>query len=291
MITIVTPAFNRDVEIQRLYKSLNDQNSKEFEWIIVNDGSTDSTHKIVQPWLENENDFTIQYFLQNNSGKHTALNKALKYANYSYTMIVDSDDFLPADAIETVIEWINDTKNIDSLAGVAGLKSYMDGRIVGEFPESYINVGYIDSPNVSRRKNKLLGDKAEVYKTSILQKFPFPVFPGEKFITEEVVWDRISDAGYSLRWFNKSIYICEYQEDGLTFKGNDIYIDNYQGYTLSTKQRMKLHGRISAFAAAGLYTQISIKKRIKIKEVSRTLEKSKLYILFAFITSKLRGVK
>lgn len=291
MISIITPTFNRIEEMKCLYDSLKNQTVHSFEWIIVNDGSTDSTDCIVNEWIHHNNAFNIQYMVQVNSGKHSALNEAIKIASKPYSFIVDSDDLLTTNAVETALMWIEETKDIESLAGVAGLKSYKNGGVVGQFPHEFNRIGYIDATNISRRKNKLLGDKAEIYKTSILRQYPFPVFPGEKFLTEEVVWDRISEAGFSIRWYNKILYVCEYQNDGLTFKGNDIYIDNYQGYILSTRQRMKLHDSISAFAAAGLFMQISKKKNIGYKEVSRTLEKSLVYILLAYIVSKLRGVK
>ena len=74
-LTILTPTYNRGGELSQLYDSLKNQTCKDFEWVIVDDGSKDNTHEVVKAWLS-DSDFPIRYFFKENGGKHTALNYA-----------------------------------------------------------------------------------------------------------------------------------------------------------------------------------------------------------------------
>ena len=211
MITIFTPTYNRAYSLPRLYESLKKQTYNNFEWVLVNDGSTDNTDEVVKPWL-NDNIITINYIKQKNGGKHRAINKGIEAAKGDYFFIVDSDDFLPEDSLELVQQHIEEIKNDTTFAGVCGTKCYPNNqRVGGAFPYEIL-----DTDSVSFRiVHKIKGDMAEVWKTSVLKEFPFPEFEGEKFVTEAVVWNQIAKK-YKLRYFNKNIYICEYLDDGLT---------------------------------------------------------------------------
>ena len=211
MITIFTPTYNRAYSLPRLYESLKKQTYNNFEWILVNDGSTDNTDEVVKPWL-NDNVITINYIKQKNGGKHRAINKGIEVAKGDYFFIVDSDDFLPEDSLELVQQHIEEIKNDTTFAGVCGTKCYPNNqRVGGSFPYEIL-----DTDSVSFRiVHKIKGDMAEVWKTSVLKEFPFPEFEGEKFVTEAIVWNKIAKK-YKLRYFNKNIYICEYLDDGLT---------------------------------------------------------------------------
>lgn len=211
MITIFTPTYNRAYSLPRLYESLKKQSYKDFEWIIVNDGSTDNTNEVVSQWLS-DNVITIHYIKQPNGGKHRAINKGVEIAKGDYFFIVDSDDFLPEDSLEFIYQHIEEIKHDSSFAGVCGTKCYPNNqRVGGSFPYDIL-----DTDSVSFRTSyQIKGDMAEVWKTSVLKEFPFPEFKGEKFVTEAVVWNQIAKK-YKLRYFNKGIYICEYLDDGLT---------------------------------------------------------------------------
>ncbi len=109
MITIFTPTYNRAYSLPRLYESLKKQTYNNFEWVLVNDGSTDNTDEIVKPWL-NDNVITINYIKQENGGKHRAINKGVEVAKGDYFFIVDSDDFLPEKSLELVQQHIEEIK-------------------------------------------------------------------------------------------------------------------------------------------------------------------------------------
>lgn len=210
-ITVFTPAYNRAYILPKLYESLQRQTIKDFEWLIIDDGSSDNTETIVRPWLS-EKQFSVRYKKQKNGGKHIAINNGVMLAKGDLFFIVDSDDYLADNAIERVIFHYSNVKNDPTIGGVCGLRSYPNGdRIGGE-----CNFGIIDCSYFTlRNKLRIVGDMAEVIKTDVMREYPFPVFDDERFCTEALVWDRISDK-YKFRYFSEKIYYCEYLNDGLT---------------------------------------------------------------------------
>lgn len=237
MVTVFTPIYNRKDTMNRLYESLCRQSDKRFEWLIVDDGSTDSVDVLITKWINECNDFSIRYYRQENGGKHRAINKGVILAYYEAFFIVDSDDYLTDDAIEFINSKFYEIEKDDKFAGISGLKkSYKDNRIMGGSP---LIDCYVDATNLERNKYGLLGDKAEVYKTNILKKYPFPEFEGENFLGEGIVWDHIAIDGYMLRWFNYPLYMCEYLNDGLTRNSFDVYKKNPKGWANYLVNRRK----------------------------------------------------
>lgn len=212
MITLFTPTYNRAPLLPRLYQSLLNQSNANFEWIIVDDGSTDNTETIVNHFTT-EAKINIVYQKQENKGKHFAINRGVELAKGDYFFIVDSDDLLPAKSIETVFNLINTAKKLPSFGGVSGTLVMPDGKSVGN--NNFESI-YCDSIQI-RTKYKIEGDLAEVFKTEVLKEFPFPEIEKEKFCPEVLVWNRIAQK-YKLYYTDNPIYIAEYQLDGLTAK-------------------------------------------------------------------------
>ena len=219
MITVFTPTFNRAYRLPDLYKSLLRQTSDDFEWIIVDDCSTDNTEELVKGWIV-ENKIKMRYFKQEvNGGKHRAVNRGVKEACGELFFIVDSDDYLTDDAIETIsVEWSACTKKAE-LSGLCLRRMTVDKesesiKILGkDFPEYRC---YGDSIEIAYEWG-CDTDKAEVFRTDVLRKFPFPDIKGEKFCQEVVVWFKIAKKKTGkLLCVNKGIYVCEYLPDGLT---------------------------------------------------------------------------
>jgi len=211
MISIITPTWNRANLINRLYESLIRQTNKNFEWIVVDDGSTDNTKEIVDGWIK-ENKINIHYYLKPNGGKHTALNLAVQKASKELCFIVDSDDYISDDAVETIIADYDEIKGNDKISGIGYLRATLNGDVIGK---EYTKDGVVDTFVNQRYNNNVYGDKAEVYKTSVLKKYTFPEFENEKFLSESVVWCEISK-DYTMKFLNKKIYFCEYQQGGLS---------------------------------------------------------------------------
>jgi len=212
-VTIFTPTFNREHTIKRLYDSLLNQTSFDFEWIVINDGSADNTDGLFSNILKEVKPFQIFYQKKENGGKHRAINDAVKIARGRLFFIVDSDDYLTENAIEKILSYEKTLDTSHKWAGISGLRGHTPTDVIGQGPKTK---NYIDAKNNERDKVNLLGDKAEVYFTELLKQYPFPEFEGEKFITESTVWDAIARDGYYIRWFNDIIYICNYLDDGLT---------------------------------------------------------------------------
>lgn len=125
-ITVLTPAYNRGKLLEKLYESLCAQDCKDFEWLIVDDGSTDDTSERVEQ-MKQTADFPISYHKKENGGKHTALNYAYQFIKAPLTFIVDSDDSLTVDAISCVNEIYKKYKNESDLCGFSFLRGKPDG--------------------------------------------------------------------------------------------------------------------------------------------------------------------
>lgn len=211
-VSILTPTYNRAGLLQRVFDSLVLQDVTDFEWLIVDDGSTDNTEEVCKSFLESKALFPIRYYKKENGGKHTAVNFGVSKAIGNLLFILDSDDKLPEGALQAVIEAYEPIKNKNDFAGVAGLDKTELGKIIGSgLPKNVIDCNAIDI----RFKYHITGDLKEVFRVSVLKEFPFPEIKGEKFCPEQLVWFRIAQR-YKLHYFNKPIYIAEYQREGLT---------------------------------------------------------------------------
>lgn len=218
-ISILTPTYNRGKLLLPLYDSLKNLTFKDFEWLIVDDGSEDDTEQYALSWIAHniENaEFPIRYIKKSNGGKHTAINRGVREASGELILILDSDDTLPEDSLATIAQYYEQCKGYKDCAGVCGLMAHHDGQLIGTgFPkdpmyESALQFRYAEKGNVT-------GDLLEVYKTSVMREFPFPEIENEKFCPESLVWNRIANK-YKLFCFNKIVYYRDYLDGGLTSK-------------------------------------------------------------------------
>ena len=176
-LTILTPSFNRKKELHVLFDSLCCQSDKDFEWVIVDDGSTDGTFETAQVFRAHA-DFPVKYYQKENGGKHTALNFALKRINTPLVFIVDSDDRLTENAVRIIHEKYRAYKHETDLCGFSFLRQRANGAGYLTKPLQKDN---IKSTYCERLNHGLEGDMAEVWYTEKLHAFPFPEFKGEKF--------------------------------------------------------------------------------------------------------------
>ena len=213
-ITILTPAYNRASLLPRLFGSLLRQTNKNFEWIVVDDGSTDDTREVLASLKQRCGDaFPMTCIYKANGGKHMAINIGAERARGELLFIADSDDLLTDDALQVVAEEWQNVSGDESFAGVAGLDMALETKkVIGSgLPCDHIDCNAIDI----RCRHHVTGDMKEVFRTKVLREFPFPEFQGERFCPEQLVWFRIARR-YRLRYINKPIYIADYQPDGIT---------------------------------------------------------------------------
>jgi glycosyltransferase involved in cell wall biosynthesis len=213
LLTIFTPTYNRAHLLQRVYDSLLAQTNRDFEWVIVDDGSSDDTGNLVRTFID-ERQLKIVFEQQANAGKHIAVNRGLQMASGTLFLILDSDDELTDDAVEKVdAHWkdLQEVRDFESFGGLVANKSFTDGRHIG----TDLSYDILDTTIIDYRfHRKIAGDKLEIFKTALLKQYPFPA-NGEKFCPEALVWNRIGSK-YVFRFFNDSIYLAEYLPDGLT---------------------------------------------------------------------------
>lgn len=235
LITVFTALYNRKDLLPRLYESLQKQTCFSFEWLICDDCSSDGSYELAKELAGKEERFPIRVIrAERNGGKHRAVNLGAAQARGFLFFIVDSDDLLTPDAIEKVLAWEKTIRGDRSFAGLGFLKADLSAKLVGTtFPEKTC-----DCTTLERDAHRIAGDKAEVFYTGIIQKYPYPEFEGERFLTPSVVWDRIAHDGYKIRWINEIIYLCEYQPDGLTANWDKNMARNPEGFALWLKQRM-----------------------------------------------------
>lgn len=212
MLTILTPTYNRCEELKRLYASLCNQSCKNFDWLIVDDGSKDETEQQVEKWI-NEQRFKITYVKKENGGKHTALNTGIERITSAWTFIVDSDDYLTDDAVEVFYDKVVDVENRLNICGLAFLRQSEQGHNLSS--STVPNDGLVEDFCTCRYRRGIKGDMAEIWRTKYLKEFPFPVFEGERFLSEDVVWVQLAQK-YKMVFYNRTIYIADYLDGGLT---------------------------------------------------------------------------
>ncbi len=236
-ITLFTPTYNRAYILDRLYRSVRRQTFRDFEWLIIDDGSTDNTEELVRGWMAEENDFPIRYEKQPNGGKCRAINRGLDLARGELFFIMDSDDYLTDNALERVVYWESTIHDKPMFMGVVGNRgtseTYSPNRPLGA-PYKDCNV-FVRYPEYT--KDVVDGEHAGVWYTELHRKYKYPEFPGENFLTPCVTWNRMANDGYKVRIFDEIIWVCNYLDDGLTRQGSLRFFKNPQGDGLWLREK------------------------------------------------------
>ncbi|MHA3060023.1 glycosyltransferase family 2 protein [Acinetobacter sp. ANC 4636] len=233
-LTVFTPTFNRSYILPQLFESLQRQTNKEFIWLIVDDGSTDNTRKLIEAWQATA-PFDIQYIYQENQGMHGAHNTAYEHCITDYNICIDSDDYMPDNAVEKIIYYISDLQ--DNFAGIVGLDANKETKKI---------IGSMFPAQLAKAKlNKLYsiynvtGDKKLVYRTSVIKKYPkYPIFKNESFVPLDYLYLLI-DQDYDLKPINEVFCIVEYQDDGSTKNIFKQYMRHPNGFAFSRISRIK----------------------------------------------------
>ncbi|WP_409290497.1 glycosyltransferase [Peribacillus sp. SCS-37] len=234
LLTIFTPTFNRAYCLHRCYESLLQQSNKDFIWMIIDDGSTDGTRDLVERWLQEET-IEIQYVWQENQGMHGAHNTAYKLIETELNICIDSDDYMPEDAVESILSYW-EKHGDEKFSGIAGLDSYSDGEIIGtKLPGNMGSCTLFDLYN----KHGVTGDKKLVYRSELTKQFPYPVFENEKYVGLAYKYYKL-DQYYELLLLNKVLCRVEYLEDGSSRNMLKQYKKNPKGFSFYRKELMKL---------------------------------------------------
>lgn len=211
--TVFTPTYNRAHTLWRVYDSLKAQTFRDFEWLIVDDGSSDGTEDMVRQWMKTSN-FSIRYFYQNNQGKHIAFNRGVSEANGELFLTLDSDDTCVPHALERFHHhWESiSIQDRPKFSGVTCLCMNSHGQVIGsKFPAD----GMDSDPITMETRYRIAGEKWGFHRTDVLRDFPFPVISGECFVPEGLIWNRIARK-YKLRFINEPLRIFEMLPEGLS---------------------------------------------------------------------------
>ena len=233
-VTVFTPTYNRSYCIGECYKSLCQQTNKNFIWLIIDDGSTDDTKALVTNWMS-QNKIDITYHYQNNQGMHGAHNAAYRLIETELNVCVDSDDFMPVDAIQKIL-YLWDKYGGEKYAGIIGLDIDRKGNILGTpFPKNLKECKYYQL----KSKYGVVGDKKFVYRTEVIKKYPeYPIFKEERFVPLGYKYMLI-DQDYWLLCFNEVFCNVEYMEDGSSLNIFRQYKKHPKGFAHERKERMK----------------------------------------------------
>ena len=212
-ITVFTPAYNRADLLGRCFESMKRQTRKDFIWMIIDDGSKDNTREVVESWLREPLDFELQYFYKENGGLHTAYNEAIARIETELCVCIDSDDFMPDDAIEKILAFWEEHGS-DEYAGIVGLDFDLDGQVIGDPLPEQKTVNLID---LHTGKYPIVnGDRTNVIRTELYRKFaPMKVFPGEKNFNPHYMHLQISQE-YDFLVLNENLRFVDYQPQGMT---------------------------------------------------------------------------
>lgn len=222
-LSIITPVFNREKLLHNCYQSLKKQTSNDFEWIIVDDGSTDDTLAVAESFKA---PFEITVISKPNGGKHTALNASHPYIRGDYVLILDSDDTLIPSAVADVLDGWKEFEGNQDIGIVIFLRGSDEVRPLCKAYDE--DEGKPVDISRYHRECLISSDACEVIKTELFKKYPFPEFEGEKFVAEGALWTRVGFT-HKCVYINKVIYICEYLEGGLTKSGKPMRIHNPNG--------------------------------------------------------------
>lgn len=221
-LTIFTPAYNRAYLLIRLYESLCAQTLQDFEWLVIDDGSTDNTIVLLDRLIA-EGRISMRYVVQANQGMHGAHNTA--YANI-YTplnMCIDSDDYLPNNAVELILStWQHMDQN--AYAGIVGLDADTRGQLIG----TKFNTEACTLEDFYAKGGR--GDKKMVYRTDVVKQYdPYPLFEGERYVGLAYLYLRI-DKDYTLKTLNEVLVLVDYQTDGSSNNMLKQYVRNPKGF-------------------------------------------------------------
>ncbi|MDN5844223.1 MAG: glycosyltransferase family 2 protein [Alcaligenaceae bacterium] len=216
LFSVVTPTYNRGHTLGRVYDSLREQSFQDFEWVVVDDGSTDDTRTRVEAWQQ-ESSFPIRYIWQTNQHKKTAFNNGVRNARGEWLVALDSDDSLDTNALYNMACAWDDIPpaSRSRYVAITGLCARPDGRIVGDmFPNDVLDTSSLDMTF----RYHVRGEKFGCLRTDVLRQFPFPEdVPG--FVPESLVWRAIARAGYLTRFVNQVFRVYYDSRDSLSRQG------------------------------------------------------------------------
>ena len=231
-ITVFTPTYNRAYLLKRLYDSLCEQTNPDYEWLVIDDGPTDDTAKLLQTFIA-ENKIKITYHYQENKGMVGAHNTAHHLMTTPLCVCIDSDDYMPTDAIHKILRFW-EQHGSPEYAGIVGLDAFVDGTLVAPLPT--IKACKFSELYV---KHKLAGDVKFVHNRAVFNQYlPYTFFEGEKYSVTSYLYLFIEQK-HELLICNEVFCIVEYLPDGLTMNLFNQYKQSPKSFAFYRLAKMK----------------------------------------------------
>ncbi len=290
LFTIFTPTYNRAHTIKRVFESLKNQTLRDFEWLIVDDGSTDGTERLVESFI-GAADFPIHYIFQENQGKHIAINRGVQAANGDLFLTLDSDDACLPEALMVLKKyWFGiPTAQRKGFCGVAARCQYQNGQPVGK--KAIPNHGIADMSSLDLRYlHRIDYEMWGFICTNILRGYPFPENIKNTTVPEGLVWTQIAQR-YKTRFVNDflRIYFVENNHESLIHFSGSIQSRNFNGSILYYRQVLNTHlpyffnAPLTLSAACAHYIRFSFKEKIPFIEQIKRIENWQGRLLYTFI--------
>ncbi len=254
--TVFTATYNRAHTLPRVYESLKHQTFRDFEWLIVDDGSTDNTKEQVDVW-QKENLFPIRYFWQKNAHKKVAFNRGVKEAQGELFLFWDSDDAALPESLEIFYRYWCSIPEAErnKFASVQCLCVDESGSIVGDkFPKDVFDSNTLEIFH----RYKVTGEKWGFQRTDVLRQFPFPENV-QGHVPESIVWSAIAKC-YKTRFINEPLRIyyiepdsltqmaeVEKHSDGLALWSRDVLCNDLQWFWYNPKWFLKMAANYTRF--------------------------------------------
>ena len=244
MLTVITPTYNRAACLETCWESLRGQTCRDFQWLVVDDGSTDDTPAVMEAVRQQNPGYCIDYIRKENGGKHTALNAAHPHIKGEYVVVLDSDDRFVSSAVEQILAGWHDYGNNPEVGQLIFLKGYSEEKPICYVKNEKTVVDTLAEPRIGITGR----DCCDSFRTELFIKHPFPEFPGERFLGEgsSLFFIELESKGV---YINRVIYLCDYREDGLTKAGRKMRLQNPLG------------GRFNSMTY--MHSRLPVKTRIK----------------------------
>ena len=262
-LTVFTPTYDRKELLYRCYQSLKSQTNKGFIWLIIDDGSQDDTKKEVETWISETTEFEIRYIYKENGGLYTTYNTAIEAIDTELCVCIDSDDYMPGDAVEKILNFWQASGSND-IAGIVGLDYYTNGQVIGDMFPKTKTINLIDL--LTGKSGIVNGDRTNVVRTELYKKVaPLIGFDGEKDFNPHYLHLQIS-LDYDFLVLNENLRFVEYQANGMT-------ANIYKQYCRSPKSFAKTRLLYLSFPN----TSFAFKLRHSIHYVSSCILAKKLF--------------
>lgn len=277
LLTVFTPTYNRKHTLVRTYESLKRQTCKDFKWLIIDDGSTDGTKewvlsldgridyrtekfdwmgRVEKESLHNNDDhfvidtdkFKIEYVFKQNGGLYTGYNVAYAIINTELCVCIDSDDFMPDNAVEKIQSLWNEHYPQGSQSsklsiitsreycGIQGLDfDFYTGQPIGGYYHSSLSEGYV-------LQHLHQGDTKQVMRTELMRQVaPQIGFEGEKNFNPIYMLINVMDR-YPILFLNDNLCIVEYQNgaDSMSRGIFKQYVNSPRSFAKMRLQEMDL---------------------------------------------------